>query len=69
MSLHEIVITSHQEMYAPPSDVLSVSLVGDVVFLSIGLYDETHDSTSITDITQIGVKLTDLTTALLALTN
>ena len=40
--IEEILISDVEERYAPPEKVLVVSVVGDIVFLSIGKYDATY---------------------------
>lgn len=66
MKVHSVTLCSHDEAYAPPRKVLDVSVVDDVVFLSIFDYDEDNTSVSMTNGTCIGVEVSDLFRALVA---
>lgn len=65
--IHAIRLINHDERYSPPERVLEVSLLDDVVFLVIGMYDETYTSNETKNITAIGIHKDDLTQALRAL--
>jgi len=55
MSSQAVTLNDATCNHAPSKHVLSVSTVGDVVFLSIGEYDETHDSHTVTTTAEIPV--------------
>ncbi len=61
----ETVIEQHEESYAPPEqEVLRVSLVGDVVFLTIAKWDETRTTRTLTDVASVAVPHCDLMNAI-----
>lgn len=56
--IDEFVLTSHDEMYAPPEqNVLRVSLVDDVLFFTIAKSEDTFHTTTYTRESGIGVDL------------
>lgn len=54
-----------ESLFAPPSRVLSVSVVGERAFLSVRKYEETHDTTTTTSIVSEAVSAEALLHALL----
>lgn len=63
--IDHIYLTDNDENYAPPEKpILEVGLVGDVVFLSIGRYEETHTDRTFSAIDTVAVPVTDLANAL-----
>lgn len=64
MSTYGVHLTEHDEIYSPPGRVLEVTVVGEIVFLSIYDYEETHDTTSCKNGASFGVNLVDLIAAI-----
>lgn len=67
MAIYSIQITSHEETYAPPTEVLKVGAVDDIIFLTISDYDENTEGSTTDNSREIGVHVQDLLAALRAL--
>ena len=63
--IEQIYLSDNDENYAPPEKpILEVGLVCDVAFLTIGKYEETHETRTFTEDAGMGVCVSDLVNAL-----
>lgn len=63
--IEHIYLSDNDEHYAPPEKpILEVGLVGDVVFLTIGKYDEKPDIRTFEGSGTTGVSVADLVNAI-----
>ena len=63
--LQFVALADADDNYAPPEKpILQVAQIGDIVFLDIGTFDETHDTSTFKPTGRIGLKRSALMAAL-----
>ena len=65
--IQNIQLNDYDDKFAPPERVLNVALVGDIVHLTFGKYEETDKGRSLSDEAVVGVPASDLINAIKAL--